>query len=189
MRPFQHFTCLHLRPSRMLRRVATSTSHPDTADDYLQIDRYILGWFAVIGFSLYYWIPIDVFPQRYENLEIFLVGFMMSLLLPSACRRQQKKRFVSHFYGVLSCRLLFFSAFRHCMKHGSAVWLQSLSIAVFILFHLEMKLAFLAALAGASAACSIRREALAMRDATTARRPEQGTRAESSIRFASPAQS
>jgi two-component system, CAI-1 autoinducer sensor kinase/phosphatase CqsS len=107
-----------------------------------------LAWLAIVGFPLYYWIWVYVFPQPYENLFLRIAGMIVVLPLVLARRYEDEKWFTLYFHAALTYCLPFFFTFMFLMNHGSTVWSQSLLIAVFMLFHLDTKLALLLSLIG-----------------------------------------
>jgi len=104
----------------------------------------ILAWVAIVGMPLYYVIWAYWFPQPYENLGLRL--FCVALCIPIIFIRhlQQRKWLAVYFFVCLTYGLPFFFTFMFLMNDGSAVWGQSLLIALILLFHFDTTLAFLA---------------------------------------------
>jgi signal transduction histidine kinase len=88
---------------------------------------------AIIGFPLYYYIWHDVFPQRYENLTLRLIG--SALFVPILFRRHwppAAKRYLPHYWYAISLYALpFFFTFMLLKNNGSEVWVESALIAAF----------------------------------------------------------
>jgi two-component system CAI-1 autoinducer sensor kinase/phosphatase CqsS len=108
----------------------------------------ILAWIAVVGMPLYYVVWAYWFPQPYENLALRVFGVV--LCLPAIFIRHlvRKKWLAAYFFIGLTYVLPFFFTFMFLMNDGSAVWSQSLLIALIILFHFDTTLAFLAYVTG-----------------------------------------
>jgi len=100
----------------------------------------MVGWVAIVGFPLYYWIWQYVFPQPYENLWLRLLGMLLAVPFVLARRLNQKPWFDAYFYVAATYFAPFFFTFMYLMNSGSLVWSQSLLIAVIALFHFEGRL-------------------------------------------------
>lgn len=112
----------------------------------------ILAWIAVLGMPLYYVVWAYWFPQPYENLGLRIFGIV--LCLPALFTRHlaRKKWLAAYFFIGLTYVLPFFFTFMFLMNDGSAVWSQSLLIALIILFHFDTAMAFLAYVIGTALA-------------------------------------
>lgn len=100
----------------------------------------LIGWTAIIGFPLYYWIWQYLYPQAYENLWLRLIGMLLAVPFLLARRLNQKPWFDAYFYVTVTYMAPFFFTFMYLMNSGSLVWSQSLLIAVIALFHFEGRL-------------------------------------------------
>lgn len=100
-------------------------------------ERRLIGFsaIAVIAFPLYYWVWHDLFPQRYENLPLRMIGaalFVPLLFLrrwPAAMRRWLPL----YWYGALLYGLPFFFTFMTLKNGGAEVWVESLLVAIFVM--------------------------------------------------------
>lgn len=120
-------------------------------------ERRLIGFsaIAVIAFPLYYWVWHDLFPQRYENLPLRMIGaalFVPLLFLrrwPAAMRRWLPL----YWYGALLYGLPFFFTFMTLKNGGAEVWVESLLVAIFVMVLLLdwLTLIFLAVLGTALA--------------------------------------
>ena len=100
----------------------------------------MIGWIAIVGFPLYYWIWQYLYPQAYENLWLRLIGMLLAVPFVLARRLNQKPWFDAYFYVTVTYMAPFFFTFMYLMNSGSLVWSQSLLIAVIALFHFEGRL-------------------------------------------------
>ncbi|MCA8306839.1 HAMP domain-containing histidine kinase [Burkholderia seminalis] len=89
---------------------------------------------AIIGFPLYYYIWLEVFPQRYENLTLRLIGSILFLPIlfhhrwPAAVRG-----FLPYYwYAIILYALPFFFTLMLLKNDGSQVWVESTLIAAFV---------------------------------------------------------
>ncbi|RJG08539.1 sensor histidine kinase [Massilia cavernae] len=113
----------------------------------------LLAWVGCIGLPAYYLVWTYWFPQEYESLALRLVG--VALCLPAVLSRQPFGAWgmrVYIFTGVTYV-LPFFFTFMYLMNGGSAVWSQSLLIAIIVLFHFSVLWALSSYAAGTLAAC------------------------------------
>lgn len=89
---------------------------------------------AIIGFPLYYYIWHEVFPQRYENLSLRIIGSMLFLPIlfhhrwPAAVRRLLPY----YWHAIILYALPFFFTFMLLKNEGSQVWVESTLIAAFV---------------------------------------------------------
>ncbi|NNM68908.1 MAG: HAMP domain-containing histidine kinase [Gallionella sp.] len=113
---------------------------------------FLLAWIAIVGMPLYYVVWAYWFPQPYENIGLRLFG--VALCLPAIFAKHffKQKWLPIYFFIGLTYVLPFFFTFMYLMNSGSSVWSESLLIALILLFHFDTALAFLAYLAGTSAA-------------------------------------
>ena len=125
-------------------------------DDYAvesQADRLIMiGWLAIVGFPLYYWVWTYLFPQQYESFLLRFVGMVISVPCLLARRLHWKAWFKAYFFVALTYVLPFFFSFMFFMNKGASVWSQSLLIAILLLFNFEGKIAALSLIAGTTLA-------------------------------------
>jgi len=112
----------------------------------------ILAWIAIVGMPLYYVVWTYWFPQPYENLGLRLFGVVLCMPIVLTRRLSQKKWLAAYFFICLTYWLPFFFTFMFLMNDGSAVWSQSLLIALIILFHFDTTLAIVAYVTGSALA-------------------------------------
>lgn len=111
-----------------------------------------LGWIAIIGLPLYYFVWAYLFPQPYENLKLRFFGVLLCVPAIFAQRIANKKWLRVYFFIGLTYVLPFFFTFMYLMNGGSSVWSQSLLIALIILFHFDTVLALWVYVTGTSLA-------------------------------------
>jgi two-component system CAI-1 autoinducer sensor kinase/phosphatase CqsS len=111
-----------------------------------------LAWVGCLGMPLYYVVWTWLFPQPFESLALRLLG--MGLCLPAMfLPRHAGGRLlqVYEFAGVTYV-LPFFFSYMFLMNHGSAVWGESLLVALILLFHFDWLWALASCAAGAAGA-------------------------------------
>lgn len=115
----------------------------------------LLAWIGFLGMPAYYSIWTYWFPQEFESLTLRLVG--AALCLPAlAPGRLLRGRFVNAYLFIAVAYVLPFQfTFMYLMNHGSAVWSQSLLIALTVLFHFRTRWALAACAAGSALACAL----------------------------------
>lgn len=113
---------------------------------------YFLGWVAVIGFPLYGWIWKYVYPQPYESPGLRVVGVLAAAPLLLARRHHEARWFTIYFPIAMTFMAPFFFVFMYLMNDGSAVWAQSLLIALVVLFHFDGKLIWISFVCGTTLA-------------------------------------
>jgi two-component system CAI-1 autoinducer sensor kinase/phosphatase CqsS len=134
---------------RMILHQLFVSSHAEEA----HANRLImLGWLALIGFPLYYWIWHAVFPQPYENLTLRCIGVIIMVPCLFARKLRTRRWFSTYFFVAVTYVFPFFFTFMFLKNGGSAVWAQSMLIAMIVLFHFETRVAFGAFAAGVAAA-------------------------------------
>lgn len=97
----------------------------------------MLAWIGCFGMPIYYVIWKVSFPQEFESLSLRVIGFL--LCLPALLLRKVLKGMCLRVYQfvALTYMLPFFFSFMFLMNHGSAVWSQSLLVALIVLFHFD----------------------------------------------------
>ena len=111
-----------------------------------------MGWVAQIGFSLYYWIWVYVFPQPYESLALRIVGMALTLPFFFARRLHRKSWFDFYLFVAVTYSGPFFFIFMFLMNGDSTMWAQTLLILIMVLFQFEFKIAVLSFAVGTPAA-------------------------------------
>jgi two-component system CAI-1 autoinducer sensor kinase/phosphatase CqsS len=111
-----------------------------------------LAWTGCLGMPLYYLVWTRLFPQPFESLGLRLIGVglcLPALFLPRHARGRLLR--VYEFAGV-TYMLPFFFSYMFLMNHGSAVWGESLLVALILLFHFDLLWALASCAAGAAGA-------------------------------------
>jgi two-component system CAI-1 autoinducer sensor kinase/phosphatase CqsS len=114
---------------------------------------HFLAWVGAIGMPLYYLIWTTWFPQKFESGWLRLFGVV--LCLPALlCPRKFKGNWLRG-YEFLSVTYVmpFFFSFMFLMNQGSAVWGESLLLALILLFQFDTLWALASCATGALAAC------------------------------------
>jgi two-component system CAI-1 autoinducer sensor kinase/phosphatase CqsS len=95
----------------------------------------LLAWIGFFGMPLYYLIWTISFPQEFESLSLRALGF--AVCLPAIFWRKHLQGVCLSVYqfGAITYMLPFFFTFMFLMNLGSAVWSQSLLVALIVLFH------------------------------------------------------
>jgi two-component system CAI-1 autoinducer sensor kinase/phosphatase CqsS len=97
-----------------------------------------LAWIGCVGMPLYYVVWTVWFPQEFESLDLRTLGLALCLMSLWS-RRLFKGRYLRLFQFIAVTYMLpFFFSFMFLMNHGSAVWSQSLLVALIVLFHFEV---------------------------------------------------
>jgi two-component system CAI-1 autoinducer sensor kinase/phosphatase CqsS len=97
-----------------------------------------LAWIGCVGMPLYYVVWTLWFPQEFESLGLRALGLALCLVSLWS-RRLFKGRYLRVFQFVAVTYMLpFFFSFMFLMNHGSAVWSQSLLVALIVLFHFDV---------------------------------------------------
>lgn len=111
-----------------------------------------LAWIGCLGMPAYYVIWTAWFPQHYENPALRALGVILCVPALFAHRFPDGAPLRCYeFVGV--CYVLpFFFTFMFLMNHGSAVWAQSLLVALIVLFHFDWWWALASFGAGSGAA-------------------------------------
>jgi len=96
-----------------------------------------LAWIGCLGMPAYYVVWTMCFPQHYESPALRALGVMLCMpALFAHCFRDSRLLRIYEFVGV--CYVLpFFFTYLFLMNHGSAVWAQSLLVALIVLFHFD----------------------------------------------------
>ncbi|MES2129095.1 MAG: HAMP domain-containing sensor histidine kinase [Pseudomonadota bacterium] len=101
--------------------------------------RYVLlAWCACIGQPLYYLMWTYLLPQAYDSLALRLLGVLVCLPALLARALLKGRWLTPYLFGAATFVLPFQFCFLYLMNHGSAVWSESLLVAVIVLFHFEM---------------------------------------------------
>jgi two-component system CAI-1 autoinducer sensor kinase/phosphatase CqsS len=121
--------------------------------EHAVVRLHFLAWVGCIGMPLYYFIWTTWFPQRFESLDLRGVGFVLclpALLFPRKFKGKWLR--VYEFISVTYVMPFFFS-YMFLMNQGSAVWGESLLLALILLFQFDTLWALASCATGALAAC------------------------------------
>lgn len=105
--------------------------------DHAALRLRCLAWLGSFAMPLYYVIWAWWFPQPYESLELRALGLVLcaaALVLPRWVGGAWLRAY--EFVGVTYV-LPFFFTFMFLMNHASAVWAQSLLVALVVLFQFD----------------------------------------------------
>lgn len=109
--------------------------------DRMALRLQCLAWIGCLGMPAYYLVWTVLFPQQYESLALRLLGVALCLpalflkRLPWLARPRPMR--VYEFIGVTYV-LPFFFTYMFLMNHGSAVWGESLLVALIVLFQFDV---------------------------------------------------
>ena len=109
---------------------------------------------GALGMPLYYTLWHYYFPQEYESLALRAMAALLFLpaLFP---RRFSNTSFSIYLFIGLTFELPFFFTLMFLMNHASVLWVQSLLVALIVLFHFDTRIAVLAYLSGTLLACLV----------------------------------
>ena len=121
--------------SRAARTVARLLRQARRNVEYFQSRLRVLAIIAIIAFPLYYYIWHSLFPQRYENLALRLIGATLFIPILFTHRWPQRlKPYLPHYwYFSLLYALPFFFTFMLLKNNGSDVWIGSALVAIFLM--------------------------------------------------------
>lgn len=125
----------------------------DQLHEHAVVRLHFLAWVGCIGMPAYYLIWTMWFPQKFESPGLRILGFVLclpALLFPRKIKRNWLRPY--EFISVTYVMPFFFS-YMFLMNHGSAVWGESLLLALILLFQFDSLWALLSCSAGALAAC------------------------------------
>jgi two-component system CAI-1 autoinducer sensor kinase/phosphatase CqsS len=115
----------------------------------------VLAWIGCLGMPAYYLIWTHCYPQAYESLPLRLAGVALCLPAPWAGRLFQGRARALYLFVAVTYVLPFQFTFMFLMNHGSAVWSQSLLIALIVLFHFATLWALASFAIGVVLACAL----------------------------------
>ncbi|MGJ7917049.1 sensor histidine kinase [Massilia sp. LXY-6] len=123
--------------------------------EHALVRLHFLAWVGCIGMPLYYFVWTAWFPQKFESLDLRMLGFVLclpALLFPRKIKGNWLR--VYEFTSVTYVMPFFFS-YMFLMNHGSAVWGESLLLALILLFQFDSLWALASCTAGALLACIV----------------------------------
>lgn len=120
--------------------------------EHAVVRLHFLAWVGCIGMPLYYLIWTTWFPQKFESPTLRALGVV--LCLPALLFPRKIKGNWLRGYEFLSVTYVmpFFFSFMFLMNQGSAVWGESLLLALILLFHFDLLFALASCACGALAA-------------------------------------
>jgi two-component system CAI-1 autoinducer sensor kinase/phosphatase CqsS len=123
-------------PASLLRQLRNRLFEP-ALRNVAYIERRLTAFaiLAIVTFPLYWYIWTYVFPQRYENLGLRLLGsaLFVPMLFSEHWPQWMKDRLATYWYVLLLYSLPFFFSFMLLMNGGSDVWIGSALVAVFVM--------------------------------------------------------
>ncbi len=131
----------------------------ERSHDHVTSRFILLGWVCCIGQPLYYLIWTYWFPQPFESLALRALGVLACvpiLCLPALARRGwlNGRALATYQFAGVTYVLPFMFTFMYLMNAGSAVWSQSLLVALIVLFQFNGMWALASYLAGTVLACA-----------------------------------
>jgi len=108
--------------------------------DRLALRLQCLAWIGCLGMPMYYLVWTVFFPQQYESLTLRLVG--VALCVPALFLKRlrwlarPRTMRIYEFIGITYV-LPFFFTYMFLRNHGSAVWGESLLVALIVLFQFD----------------------------------------------------
>jgi two-component system CAI-1 autoinducer sensor kinase/phosphatase CqsS len=121
--------------------------------EHAVVRLHFLAWVGCIGLPLYYLIWTTWFPQKFESVGLRVLGVVLclpALLFPRKIKGNWLRTY--EFVSVTYVMPFFFS-FMFLMNQGSAVWGESLLLALILLFQFDTLWALASCMCGALAAC------------------------------------
>jgi two-component system CAI-1 autoinducer sensor kinase/phosphatase CqsS len=122
-------------------------------EEHAVVRLHFLAWVGCIGMPLYYLIWTTWFPQKFESIGLRVLGVVLclpALLFPRKIKGNWLRAY--EFVSVTYVMPFFFS-FMFLMNQGSAVWGESLLLALILLFQFDSLWALASCSTGALAAC------------------------------------
>lgn len=136
---------LHARVRNLVGKLSIEVEGVENA----RINRMVaLGWVALIGYPMYYWMWKYIFPQPYETIYHRLVVMLLALPYFGARRWGKQSWYRFYVWAALTLQMPTFFVFMYLENNGNAVWSQSLLIVTVALFHFEARFATLSSIIG-----------------------------------------
>jgi two-component system CAI-1 autoinducer sensor kinase/phosphatase CqsS len=121
--------------------------------EHAVVRLHFLAWIGSIGMPLYYLIWTTWFPQKFESSELRILGVVLCLPALLFPRRIKGNWLRAYEFISVTYVMPFFFSFMFLMNQGSAVWGESLLVALIALFHFDWLFALASCASGALAAC------------------------------------
>jgi two-component system CAI-1 autoinducer sensor kinase/phosphatase CqsS len=110
------------------------------AGDRVALRLQCLAWIGCFGLPFYYLVWTVFFPQQYESLTLRLLGValcMPALFLKRLRWLARPRTMRTYEFIGITYVLPFFFTYMFLMNHGSAVWGESLLVALIVLFQFD----------------------------------------------------
>jgi two-component system CAI-1 autoinducer sensor kinase/phosphatase CqsS len=114
---------------------------------------HFLAWVGCIGMPVYYLIWTTWFPQKFESVGLRMLGVVLCLPALLFPRKIKGNWLRAYEFASVTYVMPFFFSFMFLMNQGSAVWGESLLLALILLFQFDTLWALASCTAGALAAC------------------------------------
>jgi len=124
-------------------------------EEHAVLRLHFLAWVGCIGMPLYYLIWTTWFPQKFESVELRLLGVVLCLPALLFPRKIKGNSLRIYEFASVTYVMPFFFSFMFLMNQGSAVWGESLLLALILLFHFDTLWALASCATGALAACML----------------------------------
>ncbi len=112
----------------------------------------LLASIGCVGLPLYYVTWAFWFPQEYESVGLRLIGTLLCMPALFARHLLSGRALRLYLFAGVTYVIPFFFTFMYLMNHASAVWSQSLLVALIVLFHFDTRWAFCSYLVGSALA-------------------------------------
>lgn len=126
---------MKLARSRLMQAAASLFEPALRNVEYFQRRLKVFAVIAIVAFPFYYWVWHSVFPQRYENLTLRLIGaaLFVPILLSNRWPGRLKPWLPYYWYVALLYSLPFFFTYMLLRNNGSEVWIGSALVAIFVM--------------------------------------------------------
>jgi two-component system CAI-1 autoinducer sensor kinase/phosphatase CqsS len=124
-------------------------------EEHAVVRLHFLAWVGCIGMPLYYLIWTTWFPQKFESVELRLLGVVLCLPALLFPRKFKGKWLRAYEFVSVTYVMPFFFSFMFLMNQGSAVWGESLLLALILLFQFDSLWALASCSTGALAAAML----------------------------------
>jgi two-component system CAI-1 autoinducer sensor kinase/phosphatase CqsS len=114
---------------------------------------HFLAWVGCIGMPLYYLIWTSWFPQKFESPGLRILGVVLCLPALLFSRKMKGSWLRTYEFVSVTYVMPFFFSYMFLMNQGSAVWGESLLLALILLFQFDTLWALASCATGALAAC------------------------------------
>ena len=121
--------------TRVLKIVEAFQNWTQQSMRYAETNLTAISILAVVCFPLYYFVWNDLFPQKYENISLRLLGsaLWILILLRDRWPRNLRSYFSICYYFTVLYSLPFFFTFMVLKNESSTSWVMSNLAAIFLL--------------------------------------------------------